>query len=75
MTWNLPTQAVSIPRMTDEKVIREYEANEAAALKLVRRVDETDHRAIAELTAKRLGLDYEDVRDVLVRHWAGQGAG
>jgi hypothetical protein len=60
---------------TDAEIIREYEANEAEAAKLVPRVDSVDLKVLAELTAKRLDVAQDRVADVMRAYWAGQGAG
>jgi hypothetical protein len=60
---------------TDAEIIREYEANEAEAAKLVPRVDSVDLKVLVELTAKRLDVAQDRVADVMSAYWAGQGAG
>ena len=60
---------------TDAEIIREYKANEAEAAKLVPRVDSVDLKVLVELTAKRLDVAQDRVRQVMASHWAKQGAG
>ena len=57
---------------TDAEIIREYEANERENERLG--LNWSD-RALIEETAYELDVPEVRVADVMLAHWAGQGAG
>jgi hypothetical protein len=57
--------------MTDAQIIKTYGEEETAAGGHLR----ADPLYIIDAVVSRLGVDRKRVRDVMVAHWTGQGAG